>query len=101
LEFVIWDLEFKTRCETMTDIKKLVKEETIVYGTEQAFKHLKKGDATKVLISSNCPEDLKVQITQLAEIAKAEVEQLDIPNDELGVVCKKQFAISVLAVLKK
>ena len=31
-----------------------------------------------------------------AKLSNVEVVNLDIPNDELGLACKKQFSISIL-----
>ena len=84
----------------MDDIKKIIKEGKTVIGTNEVLKKLKAGKLSKVFVTSNCPSDVKEDIEKYAAIAEADVVQLKIPNDELGVLHKKQFAISVLGLLK-
>ncbi|MFO8016818.1 MAG: ribosomal L7Ae/L30e/S12e/Gadd45 family protein [Candidatus Woesearchaeota archaeon] len=85
----------------MEDIKKLVKEGKVIIGKEKTLKGLKTGEVSKVFITSNCPEDAKDSVNHNADIGGAEVVQLDMPNDELGVVCRKPFSVSVLGVIKE
>jgi len=85
---------------TSTEVKKLIKTKTLVIGLERTIKNLKLGKVEKVLISSNCPENTVNDITYYAGLSKAELIKLDYPNEELGVICKKPFSISVLSILK-
>lgn len=82
------------------DFKKLVKEGKAYLGTEQTVKFLKQGALKKVYLSSNCPATVKIDIKKYAELAHTDVEELAVPNEELGVMCKKTFSISVLGVKK-
>ena len=63
-------------------------------------KFVKLGKVQKVLMSSNCPARIESNINYYAGLSGAELYKLDYPNDELSVICKKPFAISVLALLK-
>jgi len=82
------------------DIKKLVKDEKVVFGTEKTVTMLKQGRIKQVFTTSNCPKDIKSDIDHYAKIADVKVTELSIPNDELGVICRKPFVISVLGVRK-
>lgn len=82
------------------EIKKMLKSGSVVIGTERAVKSLKSGKVEKILVSSNCPARVEKDISYYAGLSKAEVHKLGYPNDELGVICKKPFSISVLAILK-
>ena len=82
------------------EIKKMIKAGNFVIGTEKAIKSLRTGKAQKVLVSSNCPAKIEKSIVSYAGMSGAEVHKLEYPNDELGVICKKPFSISVLAFLK-
>jgi ribosomal protein L30E len=42
--------------------------------------------------------DVEQEIAHLASLCKADVVRLDVPNTELGVICKKPFSIMVLGV---
>ena len=83
-----------------TEIKKILKSGTIVIGTQSVIKNLKLGNVANVLVSSNCPSGVENSINYYAGLSGAVVNKLDLPNDELGVLCKKPFLISVLALLK-
>lgn len=85
----------------MEDIKKLAKENKVVIGTEQTLKSLREGRVSKILLSSNCPDDVKEDIKHYAGLSEVEVAELDIPNDELGIMCRKQFSVSVLGIKKE
>ncbi len=82
------------------EIKKMLKSGDVVIGTEKAIKGLKLGKVQKVLVSSNCPAKVEKDINYYAVLSNAEFHKLDYPNDELSVICKKPFSISVLAFLK-
>ncbi len=80
------------------DIRTAMKDGKLVVGTKEVLKGLKLGKIPKVFVSINCPDDVKESISHYAEISGAEVVQLKQPNDELGVVCKKPYSISVLGI---
>ena len=82
------------------EIKKMLKSGSVLIGTERAMKSLKSGKVQKVLVSSNCPAGVEKDINYYAGMSGAEVHKLEYPNDELSVICKKPFSISVLALLK-
>ncbi|MBI2558995.1 ribosomal L7Ae/L30e/S12e/Gadd45 family protein [Candidatus Woesearchaeota archaeon] len=85
---------------TAAEIKKMIKSGNMIIGTERAIKSLKSGRVQKILMSSNCPNKVESDINHYAGLAGAEVYKLEYPNDELSIICKKPFAISVLALLK-
>ena len=82
------------------EIKKMLKADNVLIGTERTIKNLKLGRVQKVLVSSNCPAGVEKDINYYAGLSGAEIHKLDYPNDELSVICKKPFSISVLAFLK-
>lgn len=81
----------------MSELDDAIKEEKLVIGTDRTLKMLKNEKLKKVFIVSNCSEDVKNEIKKYVEIAKIEVVELKIDNIELGAMCKKPFAISVLS----
>ena len=83
------------------EIKKLLKTDKLVIGTEETLKRLKTTKLENVYIAKNCPADVKADITHYTELAGVKLILLDIPNDELGDLCKKSFSISVIGVLKE
>ena len=82
------------------EIKKLLKAGNVIIGTQRTVKSLRLGKIEKVLLSSNCPARIEQDINYYAGLSGAELHKLSYPNDELGIICKKPFSISVLAVVK-
>ncbi len=85
---------------TSTGIKKLIKTKNFVIGIERTIKNLKLGKVEKVIISSNCSEKVLNDLNYYSGLSKTETLKVRYPNDELGVICKKPFSISVLSILK-
>ena len=83
------------------DIKKMLKAGNVIVGTESTLKNLKLGRVEKVLLCSNCSAKAEKDINYYAALSNAELHKLEYQNDELGVICKKPFSISVLAVVKR
>ncbi len=84
----------------MTDLKKNLKTKRLVFGTKETIKNLKLGKLEKVFVTSNCPNGIKQDVTYYSAHCGAIVEQLSIPNEELGIICKKQFSISLVGLLR-
>ena len=85
---------------TLAEIKKMVKSGNIIIGTKRTMKSLKLGKVEKVLLSSNCPAGIEKDVSYYAGLSGAEYCKIDYPNDELSLICKKPFSVSVLALLK-
>ena len=86
---------------SVDEIKRNLKSKRLVLGASVAVKNLKRGSLAKVFLSSNCPESLRKDIAYYCSISGCSVEGLDVPNDELGVICKKLFPVSVVGLLKQ
>ncbi len=82
----------------LEEIRKLLKTKRLVIGTERTIKAIKTGKLSKVVYSSNCPKDVKSDIEQYCKLGNIDAIDLDIANDELGVICKKPFSISVVGI---
>jgi large subunit ribosomal protein L30e len=90
----------KKKSFSLTEFRKLLGSESLVIGTERTMKNLKTGKVERVFLSSNCPQKIENDLNHYASLGKVEVVKLQYPNDELGIVCKKPFSISVLSLLK-
>jgi ribosomal protein L30E len=82
------------------EIRKNLKSEKLIIGTEETLKALRLGKLAKVYMASNCSQAARGDIEHYAKLGDTELVVLDIPNDELGVACRKTFSISVLSMLK-
>ena len=83
------------------EIKKLVEEKKVAIGTGRTLKKLKQGKASCVYITKNAPERVRSAVAKYAALSGVQVLPLELSNDELGVICRKQFRISVLSVVQK
>lgn len=81
----------------MNDLREDLKKGKVIFGLQNTMKKLKKGEAKKVYISFNCPD--KEGIMRQAKLTGVELIQLEETNNQLGVICKKPYAISVLCFL--
>lgn len=87
--------------EDLSQLRKLVGSKRLVYGTEQTLKGLKHGKMEMVFLSTNVSKNLKEDVEHYAKISKdVKVVSTGLPSDELGILVKKSFAISILGVLK-
>ncbi len=82
----------------ISELKKLLKTDKIILGTDRTLKLLKLGSADRVFLSSNCPEEVKKDIEYYAKLSNVPLIYLKQPNDELGILCKKPYPVSVLSV---
>ncbi|MBI4439354.1 ribosomal L7Ae/L30e/S12e/Gadd45 family protein [Candidatus Woesearchaeota archaeon] len=82
------------------EIKKILQERKVVFGTESSLRHLKKGKLESVLITSNGSKETKKILDKFCALSKMEVVIIPFNSQELGMLCKKSFPISVLGVLK-
>ena len=86
--------------KTITEIKKLLKDKKLIIGTSRTIKNLKLGKISKIFLSSNCPAHVKDDINYYSKLTDIAIVKLKYPNNELGVICKKPFSISILSTLK-
>ncbi len=85
---------------TVAEVKKLVGNKKLIVGAERTIKELKRGQLKKIFISSNCSEGARETIEINARLFKVEVSHLDVSNEELGIIMKKPFAVSVISLLQ-
>jgi ribosomal protein L30E len=64
------------------------------------MKHLLEGKLKKVFLAKNCKESVKTDVLRAQTISGLIVEELNVTNQEVGVVCKKPYAVAIIGVLK-
>lgn len=87
----------------MIDSKEIIKadkEKRVVYGAKKTLEALKSGELENIFVTSSCPDDIRAQIKELAELAKIKVNLLEETSEEFSALCKKPFNIAVAGVLK-
>lgn len=86
--------------EALTELRKNVSGGKLVIGTAEVMKLLKQDKLARVFVAANSLQSVKDSLNQYGQKDGCEVVQLEIPNDELGVMCKKPFSIAVVGVLR-
>ena len=81
------------------DIKTDILSGKAVIGKEAVLKSLKNKKLSKVYLASNCPDELKKDIEYYSKLTGTKVIVLDKDNEELGILCKKNFFVSILGIL--
>ena len=90
----------KKKESDVDEIKKNLETGKLIFGTEMTMKGLKLGDVQKVFVTKNCPAEVRDDISHYSSIGKFEVVELESTNEELGVICKKPFSVSVIGLLR-
>lgn len=80
----------------MNKLQEALKKEKLIFGSNKILKLLRNGKLKVIFLASNVREDIKGEVEHLAKLGKTEIVNLDMPNSEVGVICKKPFSISVL-----
>ncbi len=81
----------------IAELKKAIKEQELVYGARETVKNLKLGKTKAVFLASNCSEGMREDIKHYGEISGVKVYELEIPDSEIGMLCKRMHSVSVLS----
>jgi large subunit ribosomal protein L30e len=87
--------------DAISEIKKMLNKPELILGSQKTIKELRKGTLVKVFLAQNPEPSLAADIESLARLGNVPVVKLNVPNDELGVACKKPFPISVIGLKKQ
>ncbi len=79
------------------ELRKALKEKSLTLGTEQTLKKLKNGEVKTVFLASNCPEQIRTKVEHYCKVSGAKVVELDLPDKEIGLLCRKQYNVAVLS----
>ncbi len=86
--------------EALTELRKHVQSAKFVIGTAEVIKLLKHNKLAKIFVAANSLASVKDDLKHYGTMSDCEIVELQIPNDELGVLCKKPFSIAVVGVLR-
>lgn len=85
---------------TLAELKKFVGNKKLILGSGRTIKLLKKGELKEIFLSSNMSKASKSAIETHAKMMGVKVSELGITNEEMGVVVKKPFGVSVASIQK-
>ena len=70
----------------------------VSYGANTALQNAKTGKAKMIVLSSNCPKNMKEQIEYYGKISNVPVVNYKGGSMDLAEVCNKLFIISALSI---
>lgn len=82
--------------QEINELKKEIQNQQVVVGSERVLKLLQGKGLKKIYLAKNCPAKLHQDVEQRAKLAGVPLIELPQTNEELGVLCKKNFFVSVL-----
>ncbi|MBI3413514.1 MAG: 50S ribosomal protein L30e [Candidatus Aenigmarchaeota archaeon] len=83
--------------EIRKELKNALEKGKVAIGTKESLKAAGNGKAKTLVYAANCPSEIRARLKKAAVTHKIEVEQFDGNSVELGTMCGKPFAVSVLA----
>jgi len=75
-----------------------VKTGKVLFGTNLALQNAKTGKAKMIVVSTNCPKNIKEQIEYYGKISKVPIMTYNGTSIDLAAVCNKLFIISALSI---
>jgi len=78
---------------SLDKLKKALKQEKIIYGTEKTLKNLRLGKTKTVFLAGNCPIEAREKMKKY----KIDIIELEESGDEIALICKRPHSISVLS----
>lgn len=88
----------KVVTDIVAELKKVLESKKAILGGVVTLKLLRQGKIKKVFLSSNCDPLVKADIKQVCKVAEVECVELAHNNEEIGVIFKKPFSVSVVGV---
>ncbi|MBT3408516.1 50S ribosomal protein L30 [Candidatus Woesearchaeota archaeon] len=82
------------------ELKKSVESNKLNIGSKTTKKLIQNSLIEKVYMSKNIDLNIKSDIEHFCKIGNINFENLDIDSSELGILCKKNFNITVISFKK-
>jgi large subunit ribosomal protein L30e len=88
----------KVETGVVAEIKKLLEQDKLVFGADETLKGLRAGKIKRVFLSSNASPETKASVERFCSINQVDCVEMDQSSEEIGTLCKKPFAVSVIGV---
>jgi len=75
-----------------------VKTGKVVLGAENAIKNAQTGKAKLIMVSANCPTEIRGDIEYYGELSGVNIVVYRGTSIDLGMACKKPFMVSALTI---
>jgi len=84
--------------EETKELKNRIQSGQAIIGSSRVVKALQAGKIKTVFMAKNCPIKIRDDLLHYAQLAGAEVVNLEQNNEELGIICKKNFFVAVVGI---
>ena len=91
----------KELSEELKLLRDQVKEGKAIVGKDRVIKALKTGNLSKIFLAKNTAEDTKENVEHYTKLSNVSVIVLGLDNEEIGVLCKKNYFISVVGITEE
>lgn len=86
--------------QELKGLRSKIQEGKVLIGADRVLKQLRSRRLLKVFLARNCPQHVREDLLQFARLSSVPVVELEQNNEELGVLCKKNFFVSAIGVLE-
>ena len=83
------------------EIKSKLDSNGLVFGLSEVKKALQQGKLSKIVMSSNLFDTDRDQIKHYGELSQIKLFNVKETNEELGLICKKSFNISIIGIMRE
>lgn len=80
------------------EIKEALSKNNIIIGSRETIKYFKNKKIKMVMISKNCPENMKTELESLAKLQKVNVEIFDGTAKQFGIFLGKPFPVATVSI---
>lgn len=87
----------------LRELQKYLREKpnSLLFGTKRNIKLIKLGKVKEIFLARDCYDKIKERILNYSRFSDIKVNVLLQTKEELALICKKDFQISVIGVLNK
>lgn len=81
------------------DISSVIKTGKVVIGSKRAIKTLLIGNPKLIILSSNCPDNVREEIIYYSRLSEIPYSIIKDDSIELGSICGKPFPVSAIGIV--
>ncbi|MCX8208848.1 MAG: 50S ribosomal protein L30e [Sulfolobales archaeon] len=87
------------RPELEKEIKNVIRTGKYLLGSKKSLKAILTGRARAVVVASKIPPEIEIDVLHYSKLGNIPVVRYPGSSYDLGLVCGKQFPVSVIAIL--
>ena len=79
-------------------IREALSKNSLIIGSKETIKYLKNKKVNVVMISKNCPENVKMGLENLAKLYNVKLESFEGTSKQFGTFLGKPFPVATVSV---